>query len=226
MDGMHPLFLKELSNQLAKPLNIIFNKSKHERRVPDDWKKARISAIYKKGNKTLASNYRPVSLTSVICKVMEKLVTELLINYFNNNKFFTKKQYGFIAGRSTSLQLLRVLEEWTEAVDNGKGVDCIYMDYQKAFDTVPHKRLINKLKAYKIENNMIDWIENYHRKRSSTSLSGLHEVFDIYTDASTNFALASLFLTFSMTFLIRSEPTLSLLELLLVPSFLLEVDMI
>jgi len=161
MDGMHPLFLKELSNQLAKPLNIIFNKSKHERRVPDDWKKARISAIYKKGNKTLASNYRPVSLTSVICKVMEKLVTEHLINYFNNNKFFTKKQYGFIAGRSTSLQLLRVLEEWTEAVDNGKGVDCIYMDYQKAFDTVPHKRLINKLKAYKIGNNMIDWIENY-----------------------------------------------------------------
>ena len=65
-----------------------------------------------------------------------------------------------ISGRSTALQLIRVLDEWTEAIDNGKGVDCIYMDYQKAFDTVPHKRLVQKLKAYNINEHLITWIED------------------------------------------------------------------
>ena len=126
--------------------------------MPNDWKEARISVIYKKGNKALASNYRPVSLTSVLCKVMERLIRDQLLDHFNKNKLFTNKQYGFIVGRSTSLQLIRVLEEWTDAIDNGQGVDCVYMDYQKAFDTVPHRRLINKLKTYNVGEETIELI--------------------------------------------------------------------
>ena len=76
---------------------------------------------------------------------MEKLVRDQLLSHFDKNDLLTNKQYGFISGRSTTIQLIRVLEEWTEALDAGVGVDCVYMDYQKAFDTVPHRRLLGKL---------------------------------------------------------------------------------
>jgi hypothetical protein len=81
------------------------------------------------------------------------------------NKFFTNRQYGFISGRSTSLQLLNVLDKWSEAVDNGKSVDVIYMDYMQAFDTVPHKRLMNKLKAYGIKEPVYSWTKNFLQDR-------------------------------------------------------------
>ena len=74
---------------------------------------------------------------------------------------FSKKQFGFITSRSTTLQLLEVLDKWTQAVDSGENVDCIYMDFQKAFDKVPHKRMISKLKSYGIEDPILSWIENY-----------------------------------------------------------------
>ena len=77
------------------------------------------------------------------------------------NKLFSNKQYGFISGRSTTLQLLEVIDKWTEAIDNGKNVDCIYMDYQKAFDTVPHKRLLSKLHSYGISPQLIDWCRSF-----------------------------------------------------------------
>ena len=92
---------------------------------------------------------------------MEKLIRDQIIEHFKTNNLFTEKQFGFISGRSTSLQLIRVLEEWSEALDNGNGVDCVYMDYQKAFDTVPHRRLLKKLEAYNIGEEMIQWIQNY-----------------------------------------------------------------
>ena len=77
------------------------------------------------------------------------------------NTFFTDRQFGFISGRSTSLQLLNVLDRWTQAIDQGKSIDVIYMDYMKAFDTVPHRTLMNKLTAYSIENPMCQWIESF-----------------------------------------------------------------
>ena len=142
---LHSRLLREVREELAAPLAKIFNKSLESMTVPNEWKTARISAIFKKGNKSLAGNYRPVSLTSVVGKGMERLVRDHLINHFERNNLFITKQYGFIGGRSTALQLLRVLDEWTEALDNGSDIDCVYMDYQKAFDTVPHNRLLKAL---------------------------------------------------------------------------------
>ena len=98
--------------------------------------KGRITTLFKKGSKRLASNYRPVSLTPIVCKCIEKLVREHIIGYMKN-KFFSKKQYGFINGHSTTLQLLTVLDKWTEALDAGHSIDCAYMDCAKAFDTPP-----------------------------------------------------------------------------------------
>ena len=81
------------------------------------------------------------------------------------NNLFSKKQYGFISGRSTSLQLLAVLDKWTEAIDMEHTIDCIYMDYAKAFDTVPHRRLIYKLSKYGINNKTVSWIQNFLSNR-------------------------------------------------------------
>ena len=88
------------------------------------------------------SNYRPVSLTCVVCKLMEYLIRDALVDYMKKNSFFSSKQFGFLIGRSTVLQLLRVLDKWTEILDMGGCVDVIYCDFMKAFDSVPHSRLL------------------------------------------------------------------------------------
>ena len=109
--------------------------------IPKEWKKATISAIFKKGNRSMAGNYRPVSLTSVVCKLLEKIIRQHIIKNMKVNKLFSNKQFGSISGGSTSLQLLEILDKWTEAIYKGTYVDVIYMDFQKAFDKVPHKDL-------------------------------------------------------------------------------------
>jgi hypothetical protein len=85
--------------------------------------------LFKKGEKSDPRNYRPVSLTSVVCKLMEKLVRHLIVDHKIRNKMFSKKQFGFISGRSTTLQLLKVMDEWTEILDNGGCIDSIYKVY-------------------------------------------------------------------------------------------------
>ena len=165
-DNIHPYFLKETANELASPLNIIFNKSLESSELPDEWKKGKITALFKKGSKKVASDYRPVSLTSIVCKCLEKIVRERIISFMKNEELFSNRQYGFISGRSTQLQLLEVLDKWTEALDEGHSIDCVYMDYAKAFDTVPHKRLLYKLSKYGINPKAVSWIENFLGNRT------------------------------------------------------------
>ena len=150
-----------MANELAIPLNIIFNKSLESSEIPAEWKKGKITALFKKRSKKVASNYRPVSLTSIVCKCLEKIVRERIIRFMKNEKLFSNRQYGFISGRSTQLQLLEVLDKWTEALDKGHSIDCVYMDYAKAFDTVPHRRLLYKLSRYGINPKAVSWIENF-----------------------------------------------------------------
>ena len=160
-DSLHPRLLKELSASIVNPLCTIFNQSLNNRKVPKLWKNALISAIFKKGNKSQAKNYRPVSLTSIVCKIMEKIIREHIIEHMKVNGLFAKKSYGFISGRSTTLQLLEVIDKWTEALDRGYDVDCIYTNFQKAFDKVPHRRLIRKVENYGITNTIIGWIQDF-----------------------------------------------------------------
>jgi hypothetical protein len=150
---------------MSEPLTILYYQSLKKSKVPSMWRSAIISAIFKKGYKCQAGKYRPVSLTSVACKVLESLVREHIIEFMKRNNFFTKKQYGFISGSSTALQLLEVLDNWTEALDLGYSIDCIYMDYQKAFDTEPHKRLHNTLTSYGINEQLIAWIDSFLSNR-------------------------------------------------------------
>ena len=164
-DQIHPKVLNELADVIDVPLCIIFNSSFESGTVPEAWKVGQISALFKKGDKKSASNYRPVSLTSVICKTMEKLVRQRITKYMDSNNLFSNRQFGFISGRSTSLQLLNVLDQWTEALDNNETIDAIYMDFMKAFDKVPHKRLIHKLRSYGISEQSCTWVESFLSQR-------------------------------------------------------------
>ena len=160
-DNMHPLVLRELRDVIAKPLQMIFNSSINTGIVPEAWKMAHVSAIFKKGDRKLPGNYRPVSLTSVVCKLLEKIVKGLITDHMQYNNLFSTAQYGFMSARSTTLQLLQVIEDWTKALDSGGKVDVLYFDFAKAFDTVPHQRLLAKVRSYGISAKVVNWIEAF-----------------------------------------------------------------
>ena len=160
-DGFHPRVLFEIRNELLEPLEILFTASFATGQIPDDWRTANITAIYKKGSKTDPSNYRPISLTSIICKIMESIIRDDILNYFLDNGLFSKTQYGFIRGRSTVLQLLKIMDDWTYILDQGKQIDAIYTDFEKAFDKVSHRGLLIKLKAYNICAELLSWIQAF-----------------------------------------------------------------
>ena len=160
-DGVHPKVLKELSAVLAKPLAIIFNKSFESGCLPDEWKIANVIPIFKKGNRHSPANYRPVSLTSIVCKVMESIIREHMLSHMLENKLMSDHQHGFLPRKSTVTQLLETLEIWTDALDRGESLDTIYLDFMKAFDTVPHQRLATKLQKYGIEGNTLRWIQSF-----------------------------------------------------------------
>jgi hypothetical protein len=160
-DGHHPRVLRELAHHLAYPLSIVFQKSLNEGVVPQKWKDAHVTAIYKKGGKSVPGNYRPVSLTSIICKIMESLVRDCIIKHMTQQNLLTPNQHGFLHGRSCATNLLATLDAWTTALDNGQPVDAIYLDFAKAFDTVPHQRLITKMNGYGITGNVLKWTEEF-----------------------------------------------------------------
>ena len=164
-DNIHPKILKEANEVLALPLHILFETSFRLKQLPQDWKSANISAIFKKGSKLDVGNYRPVSLTCICCKIMESIIRDNIFTFFIDNKLFSPRQFGFMKGRSTVLQLLKVLDEWTELLESGGQVDVIYTDFEKAFDKVPHKRLISKLRSYKINDKIVNWIESFLKSR-------------------------------------------------------------
>jgi hypothetical protein len=97
---------------------------------------------------------------------MEKLVRETIVKHMSANKLFSNKQFGFISGRSTTLQLLKVMGEWTKILDKGGKIDSVYMDFMKAFDKVPHRRLLHKMHRYKINEKVIKWVESFLSNRT------------------------------------------------------------
>ena len=147
-DGIHPRVLFELREFILKPLLIIFQTLWETSKLPEDWKSANISAISKKGKKSMADNYRPISLTSICCKLFEKFVRKHLMDHFNEKGLITNAQYGFRSGRSLNLQLLKVIDDITSAMDKHEKVDVIYLDFKKVFDSASQKRLIGFLRQY------------------------------------------------------------------------------
>ena len=164
--------LKEASEILARPLQIIFNESLLLGVVPDAWKKAHISPIHKKGNKADPNNYRPIALTSIACKVMEHIVRGRIIEHINCNNLFDSRQHGFISGRSCFTNLLQTMDAWTKLIEDGEDLDAVYLDFSKAFDTVPHERLLHKLSVYGIQDPLLSWIRSFVSGRKQRVVVG------------------------------------------------------
>ncbi|BHF62260.1 hypothetical protein SprV_0200524100 [Sparganum proliferum] len=144
-DEIPAKIVKELAGELSKPLSMLFHTSFETGYLPPDWKLAWITPLYKGGSRVSANNYRPVSLTSICCKIMEKIMKQQLMQFLEQNHLLSYSQHGFRKSRSCVTNLLYCLEHWTRAVDRGDMVHVIYIDFKKAFDSVPHHRLLYKL---------------------------------------------------------------------------------
>ena len=173
-DGYTPFFLKNILAHIVNPLCKVYNDSLQEGKIPSDWKIAHIVPIYKKGDAQKASNYRPVSLTSVICKILERIIREQILNFAFNNNLFPKDQHGFLPKRSTVTNMLECLDKWTNNFDKGSSTntnkgcqtDVIYLDYSKCFDTVVHSKLLYKLSCYGFEGTALQWLQSFLSNRS------------------------------------------------------------
>ena len=155
--------LKECKEELIKPLYDIINCSVNTGRVPMEWKRANIVPIYKSGNKEDPMNYRPVSLTSIVCKLCETVIKNQWTEYLERNNVISGRQFGFQKGKSCVTNLICFYSRVIDIIQERDGwADCIYLDLKKAFDKVPHKRLLWKLKNKGgLDGKILKWMENY-----------------------------------------------------------------
>ncbi len=160
-DGINPRLLKELGDSILTPLEIIFQKSLTSGMVPLEWRQATVILIFKKVSKRETGNYRPVSLTSIPCKILESILKDDIMEHLLLNGLIKDSQQGFKPGRSCTTNLITFLEKATLAKNNGKPIDVVYLDFSKAFDKVPHRRLLRKMEGKKISKEVIKWIENW-----------------------------------------------------------------
>ena len=165
-DNIHPKVLKMCAQELAHPLYQIFVQSLQEGSLPDAWKKSVVVPIFKKGSRFDPFNYRPVSITSVPCKKMEKIIVESMQKYLETNAIMSSHQFGFRSGRSTMEQLLLVYEHVAEYVDKGNVMDVILFDYSKAFDVVCHQVLLRKLSCIGIDGQLLEWLGSFLTDRT------------------------------------------------------------
>lgn len=164
-DGIPPSFLKQFKGVLSGPLCILFRYLFDLNELPVEWKSANITPVFKKGLSSDISNYRPISLTSTFCKLFERLVQQQLLQYLYHHKLITRHQHGFLARHSTCTQLLECINDWSLALRNRHAVDAVYFDFAKAFDTVSHTKLLQKLSCYGINGSLLNIISNFLNDR-------------------------------------------------------------
>ena len=165
-DGISTRVLRELAQLLSKHLAEFFQHSIDSGKVPAQWKKAIVSPIFKKGDKHCAANYRPVSLTAVCCKLCEHIIAKSIMNHLEDNDLLSDNQHGFRKKRSCESQLLMFVDELAREMCDGNQLDVAVMDFSKAFDVVPHQRLLRKLNYYGIRGTSLKWIEDFLSGRS------------------------------------------------------------
>ena len=158
--------MKSIINILIKPITIIINQMLETGVFPDKLKVAKVIPLFKKGDPTLLTNYRPISLLPSLSKIFEKVIYQQLYAYFENLNLFFKGQYGFRKGHSTEMASLELVDRILSFMDNGDTPNGIFLDLSKAFDTLNHNILLHKLKHYGLSKNSTGLIKKYLENRT------------------------------------------------------------
>ncbi|CAF1064320.1 unnamed protein product [Brachionus calyciflorus] len=171
-DEINPTVLKRNAIAFSTPISILFIKSFQSSEVPNLWREANVTPLFKKGSRLSAKNYRPVSLTSIVCKIMEKLLKKPIMEYLLTNNLISSRQHGFMENKSCITNLLEILDFLTEAMNIGLPVDMFYLDFAKAFDSLLHKRLLFKLNKHGFDYKIIGWLRAFLSNRRQRVVMG------------------------------------------------------
>ena len=164
-DELKPTVVKSVRHCIASPLSHICNLSFVTGIFPDELKIANVVPIFKSGDEMVFSNYRPVSVLPVFSKVIERLMYNRLLKYINDTNLLYRYQFGFQKGKSTHMALIVLIDKISEALEKGDCVVGIFLDFSKAFDTVDHTILLQKLNFYGLKGTILSWFENYLSNR-------------------------------------------------------------
>ena len=180
-EGYPTILISKLINVLSEPLTLLFNSFMSIGKLPSTWKTATVTPIFKKGPASNPANYRPISKTSIFCKLMERVIVSDLSTHFDNSKILNNSQHGFSFGKSTLTNLLESITDWTLAIDNKRTQTVAYVDFSRAFDTVSHPKLIYKLKLYGISGCLLSLISDFlsNRKQVTQVGSGFSDIENI-----------------------------------------------
>ena len=165
-DCIPNLVLKTCAVELSAGLSTIFQCSIDTGTLPSDWRDANISPVFKKGDRHLAENYRPVSLTSISCKLLEHILCSRILRHFEHYNVLTKLNHGFRSGFSTETQLLVTLQDLLKSFDKKIQMDVVILNFSKAFDTVPHDKLLYKMERYGIQGSTLKWLSSFLKDRT------------------------------------------------------------
>jgi hypothetical protein len=165
-DHIPSVFWSKLANILSFPVAVIFTSSYQSSCVPNDWKHAFVTPVYKKGDASCVKNYRPISLTCTLCKVMESIVKKNIIDHVTTHNLLDCNQHGFLPSHSTASQLLECTYDWCKADNDKLPIDVLYIDFSKAFDTVSHSILAAKLKSFNFCESTVNWLSSFLSDRT------------------------------------------------------------
>lgn len=201
-DGLPPILFKRLKHVISYPLALLYNQILSVGYVPSEWLTAHIVPVFKKGIASQVSNYRPISLTCVLSKILERLVVGRIVDHLHYNNILHSAQHGFLKSRSTCTNLLQSLNDWSIIVQSRQQVAIVYIDFSKAFDVVSHPKLFARLYSYGIRDSVLLWLKNFftgrtHQTKIGSSFSDICDLISGVIQGSVScflFSLTNLYL--------------------------------